>query len=596
MNSYKPDILTFEELNAKITSKQITLPKFQRNVVWGKAKITKLIESLQKGYPFGSLLLYKKDEENFKLIDGLQRYSAISKYSKEPMAYLPNFDEEFEVLKQQFVELKMEESPKYDADSFERLLEQIQTNLKKYKLEDKMMPILDPIKEIDELKNLRADMMDILETWIKQVQSQIDFANLKIPVIYFEGDEESLTEVFQNINEGGKPLTKYEIFASAWSDYEIQGYKNEAVIKVLNKRYDDLQEELGDLSLDFEFDQDANMNVFEYCFALSKLVANALASVTGQTETEATKIDTIGFSLIAATLGIRNKELHKIGETMRHWSPDSFNQFQQIIVENTKLLMCELYENFSFKGLYFPKPSEFQLVSLIVTRIRIQYDIQKNGLIELRNAPKAELASFKRNIEFYFLKNLLDKSWGNAGDSKLDDAIGLNSDARFLLYLNGLEVKQIMSALEIFMDEQRQSNPKQVSQETKAIIAWLQNKSSQYNGEKPKITKYDIEHIVPKQILKNGKIELVSPLANLCILPVYDNRSKKQETLYEWAQKSGTLTISENDVSNYLYPSKSELEVVSNHFHQLDLETYLQFLTTRQQKITQVFQSYLEKL
>ncbi|MGL5384182.1 MAG: DUF262 domain-containing protein [Culicoidibacterales bacterium] len=599
-NSYKPDILTFEELNAKIVSKQIKLPKFQRNVVWGKQKITKLIESLQKGYPFGSLLLYKKDEENFKLIDGLQRYSAISKYSKEPMVYLPNFDKEFEILKQKFIALKQAEGNDFPEAEFVVILEQIRTNLKKYKLEDKMTAILAPVKDRPEIKNLSIDMLSILEDWIKEIQSQIDFAKLRIPVIYFEGDEESLTEVFQNINEGGKPLSKYEIFASAWSDYEFLNYQNTEIIKVLNQRYDELQEELGDLSLDFEFDEQANINVFEYCFALSKLIVNTLATISKNGETEATKIDTIGFALIAATLGIHNKELHKIGSTLKTWSNESLNQFQTILIENSRIVMTELYQNFSYYDNYFPKlksMSEFQLVSFIATRIKIAYTIDKNGMIQLNSESnvKAKLKVFSKNMELQFLKNLIEKNWGSAGDSKLDEAIGLNSTKGYLLYLSDPNQDAIVQALKAYMNEQINSNPKQVSTEAKCLLAWLQKKIDQYEGNSNQINKYDIEHIVPKKVLNDNKLDLISPLANLCILPAYDNRSKKNQTLYDWEQKSGTLTVNEADTVKYLYPSKAELQIVRNNIHQLTYEQYLSFLEQRQQVIIDKFTTYIMK-
>lgn len=594
-NSYTPYILTFEELNAKIVSKQITLPKFQRNVVWGKQKIMKLIESLQKGYPFGSLLLYKKDEENFKLIDGLQRYSAISKYSKEPMEYLPDFDEKFAKLQEDFLKLKEESGNSYSEAEFEKIIEKVRENVKKYKLESSTTSL---VKHVDD-KGLAFEMVVILEKWIQEIKNQINFADLKIPVIYFEGDEESLTEVFQNINEGGKPLSKYEIFASAWSDYEIQDYSNSDIMQVLRQRYADLQEKLDDLSLDFEFNDEATINIFEYCFALSKLVANQLSKESQASETDSTKIDTIGFSLIAATLGIKNKELHKIGDVLKNWTPKSLNEFQKIIVENSGSVMNTLYNKFSYNQYYFPKNiSEFQLVSFIAARIKIQYTIQQNGSIAENNESevKQELKVFTKNIELYFLKNLIEKNWGNAGDTKLDESLGLNTEKRYLLYLSGVDEEGLVQAFNSYMEEQKNTNPIRVSAEAKCLLAWLQTKIDQHEGNSKQFEKYDIEHIVPKQILQKNKLELVSPLANLCILPTYDNRSKKNQTLYEWTDQSGTLSVVEEDVEKYLYPSKTDMKFVSNHFQQLDNEIYLEFLERRQKILVEKFRYYVQKI
>lgn len=54
----KPDILRIEELVYKVKIGDIKLPKFQRPFVWKKNDITKLLDSIYKGYPIGSILLW----------------------------------------------------------------------------------------------------------------------------------------------------------------------------------------------------------------------------------------------------------------------------------------------------------------------------------------------------------------------------------------------------------------------------------------------------------------------------------------------------------------------------------------------------------
>ncbi len=70
-------------------NRKVTIPIFQRRLVWSRKKQRELIQSIKKGYPFGSLLLYKDPDtsgtvETFKLIDGLQRTATLRQYTNSP--------------------------------------------------------------------------------------------------------------------------------------------------------------------------------------------------------------------------------------------------------------------------------------------------------------------------------------------------------------------------------------------------------------------------------------------------------------------------------------------------------------------------------
>lgn len=58
----KPQISRLEELVIQVRSGDIKLPKFQRQFVWREADILKLFDSIYKGYPIGSLLLWNSSQ------------------------------------------------------------------------------------------------------------------------------------------------------------------------------------------------------------------------------------------------------------------------------------------------------------------------------------------------------------------------------------------------------------------------------------------------------------------------------------------------------------------------------------------------------
>ena len=59
----KPDIQRIEELVSGVKTGEIKLPKFQRPFVWKRKEVTKLLDSIYKGYPIGSILLWYTSEK-----------------------------------------------------------------------------------------------------------------------------------------------------------------------------------------------------------------------------------------------------------------------------------------------------------------------------------------------------------------------------------------------------------------------------------------------------------------------------------------------------------------------------------------------------
>ncbi len=53
----------YEILFSDIDAGRIKIPKFQREFVWSKNQTAKLIDSLIKGYPIGTFILWKTKDE-----------------------------------------------------------------------------------------------------------------------------------------------------------------------------------------------------------------------------------------------------------------------------------------------------------------------------------------------------------------------------------------------------------------------------------------------------------------------------------------------------------------------------------------------------
>ena len=75
---------TIEE---NITKKVFVVPRYQRGLVWKEQQRFDLVDTIKKGLPFGTLLLYKTSSGTYQIIDGLQRSNAILEFVKNPTQF-----------------------------------------------------------------------------------------------------------------------------------------------------------------------------------------------------------------------------------------------------------------------------------------------------------------------------------------------------------------------------------------------------------------------------------------------------------------------------------------------------------------------------
>ena len=70
----KPEIMRLEELALLVKSGEIKLPRFQRPFVWKEQDMLKLLDSLYKGYPIGSILIWNSSQKlkSERSISGLE--------------------------------------------------------------------------------------------------------------------------------------------------------------------------------------------------------------------------------------------------------------------------------------------------------------------------------------------------------------------------------------------------------------------------------------------------------------------------------------------------------------------------------------------
>ena len=60
----KPESKQYKDLIRELEKGVIQIPQFQRDFVWSLEKTTGLLDSILRGYPIGTFILWKTNENN----------------------------------------------------------------------------------------------------------------------------------------------------------------------------------------------------------------------------------------------------------------------------------------------------------------------------------------------------------------------------------------------------------------------------------------------------------------------------------------------------------------------------------------------------
>lgn len=214
---YKIDMLSFNILQEKAT-----VNKFQRRLVWSKEEKNEFIETLKQGFPFGSILIYKyKDQDKFSIIDGLQRYSTIEDFNQNPHKYVKTMETFVDEIYKNIFQTEVTD---ITENNYKNHIRASINELFETQQEDYYAGLFDIMKNnmlLKEYVESKSDFIYNTQHKIKEeVKNYLNIDYIQIPCIEFIGNETELADVFQNLNRGGKKLSKYQVFSAQWSNYK----------------------------------------------------------------------------------------------------------------------------------------------------------------------------------------------------------------------------------------------------------------------------------------------------------------------------------------------------------------------------------------
>lgn len=599
MIKYDTETFLYENLKTKIS-----LPKYQRSYVWQSSKKLKLISTIKRGLPIGTVLLSEKDGK-YLIADGLQRIATLKDFEKEPMRYL----EETEITDSDILDI-LKASDK-SSDVYDKLTVRGQKELHK----DAKKLIIQSIKDFVELPNyqktskiteLLISKTSILSSdsrmcihekvyiLLDKINGILNIDKYEIPAIIFKGSDNELVEVFTLLNSTGTALSKYDVFSAKWNNVHISDVDDRILDAVLSK-YESSINKSG-IEIDefnpISFRSKREITLFEYAYAIGKIIGEKTNLIFRSKADDV--VDSLGFSLLAGVYNIPNKEMHMLSEKVTTDKFD-FNELKDTLVAASKKVEDELKIYISRKKSNYASHSEFQLASYIITYHRLQYEITDDGVIKTKKN-RSELKAFLKHLPKHYLYDVYRKAWSGSGDSKLDNLVIDDKDQEwnstilnspYLYTVNQTDFKSVVSS---WINDENQKDKTTVSKEVKLFHNCLfKNSRVRYES-----TSQDYEHIVPKkkfEVIKNGnssRIPISSP-CNITLIPEYDNRSKKDKTYFEYEEINQGVKrkYSVSELDEYRYPRKDELDFV--HFKTLTVEDYLLFINSRKEKMLNDF-------
>lgn len=586
----------------------VFIPKYQRNLVWKEEARRDFIDSVKSGYPIGSLLLYKMGEDSgiakYNLIDGLQRTSTLLEYTKKPTKFFSESDIDEELVEKILDALSISDQADRDRTRQELISAIIEwvKNLEGFK-ESNGFSSFNLAMEINTQLGLKLDVASLktltasLVSFIEKLEEESNISQARVPIIIYYGQISQLPDIFERLNSKGTKLNKYQVYAATWEKYGAFKIKDINVKEQIKQKYDALV--LEDLIVE---DYDPNPNtfyaseftMFEFIFGLGKLLTKQYPELFGPSGKEG-EIEAIGFNLCTVCLGIDLKDKgdqvpQKLGEVFALF--DGQDKFITAIRDVAYLVSQELKPFIGLKAnkkksgpTKFPiYHTELQIVSLIGKVFVSKYDIQT---LDENPSWKTHKKKLLRNIQHYYLFDILREYWRGSGDAKANESarpISRYDDEITPASWNNILDEWFKAQL------QRRETARTTPKDTEILfLKYIYTHLLSVYQDVGSI-EFDIEHLVPVEPLKKlaGQTQglPISCVANFCLMAKELNQSKSNMTVYNYFDQevqAGAITRQQADeaiaeIEKFTFTQRSDLEFTGNN---LIRDRYVEFLQKR---------------
>ena len=222
----KPDSKKYTDLISEIQKGQIKIPKFQRDFVWSIEKTAKLLDSILKGYPIGTFILWETNERlnDIKNIGNLKLPPVPDDVKVQ---YVLDGQQRITSLYAAFLGANIQKEGEKKITNYSLIYVDLEGDIED---NDKQLIVSEEPDNayvtLNEVLNFNDNLLEIKEKYTdeqfklihqySQTFSTYDFST----IVLRKEDIDSAIEVFTRINTGGQTLTLFEIMAAKTYDEE----------------------------------------------------------------------------------------------------------------------------------------------------------------------------------------------------------------------------------------------------------------------------------------------------------------------------------------------------------------------------------------
>ncbi len=593
MQNYRIDKWSIEELNDFQAAKSLIIPTFQRAYVWDSKRKREFIDSLRKGYPFGTLLVYQQGDR-YTIIDGLQRTTTIIDYFSQPKKYFskdglldPAILHELAECYDSSDDIIGEEIEKWFLNSSIEKIGDFSDHSKFGELG--LLRFLNEEMKVEQLGEAKEKKIDhCLSAILNDIQNGYKIENSDVPILVYYGPKETLPEVFKRLNRQGKPLTTYEILGATLSDKGV-ALPDDLISKKIKKKIDERVESYRKLGYVYEtqngddeiVDEDAVINPFQYLYGLGKVLSEEFPSLFGESDANDFDVETFAFNLVCycfkKDVVVMDKviEEHIVGADSL-----AIKKLHEGIFEAAKNIHITLRPYIDFflnsnrkTSRFLPPHSDYQIVAYVA------------GMFHVLQDNLDTLESYKNSVRSNYVYDILTEKWSGTGNRRALEWV-MNPKAP-------VDQKEWGRVLDLWLNEQNGRKDKKRSGQTREAVLILQYLYSRIltHEDAQNDVVYELDHLVPVKrltgLIKDGEEGLaINSIANIALIPSRSNRVKRDRTIYEI---DGITPDEICELERYTFTTADELGFAVKGSKQMTRGEYHKFLLARSIKIKSKF-------
>jgi hypothetical protein len=251
-NQPKPDSKTYDDLISEIKKGIIKVPKFQRDFVWDIWKTASLLDSILKGYPIGTFILWETDQR-INEVKNIGNLDLPDTPSGQNVQYVLDGQQRITSLFAAYLGAKIQKSGEKKVTDYKDIVVNLADDLDES--EDNIITVKGEVAET-------VSLHDVLhfDFEMSQALAVKGFTNAQIgrishysrafstyafsTVTLRKNDIESAIDVFTRINTGGKVLTLFEIMSAKTYDeenkFDMQALWEDFQEKLKERKYENI--------------------------------------------------------------------------------------------------------------------------------------------------------------------------------------------------------------------------------------------------------------------------------------------------------------------------------------------------------------------